>query len=1646
MGFTLGFDVAFARDVVELCPKHRHLLLLGTALGSTLIAFSASPSFAANCTQPASPSPITVNGAATPISCANTVARTATVAGDNAIDIVTTGNGNTVDITNSGPLTTTSTSLVPQPPNTDYSQSTGARGIYAGTNGIGADITINNSGTINSYSDSIEATDGATSGTVLSGDTHITITNSGNLTAGPNAEGIYANASYGSNNLVTIDNSGAIQTGASASPSGTSSGIFVAVDGDNSQINVTNSGAISTIGDTASGISAIANYYNGDNGSIVIDNKAAITTTGAGAYGILAQAGGIAPNDGGTVTITNTATVSAGYMGIAGFTYGSGGDITIDNKGNITAGTGGYDGSDGIKAVANGGDATISITNSGVIDTTAGGAYSIGIEAINTPCLCAGSNTNIFVTNTAAITTGADSAGILARSIGDGAVVTIDNSGNIQTGPSTSGSGNSFGIFATVAGEEGQINVNNNGSISTVGDDAIGIGAANYYAGSDSSIVIDNKSGGTITTTGSHAAGIFAASIGPYGAGTIEITNAATINSGYIGIGAVNYGSGGDITITNKAAITTGTGGHGSTGIRALAYGGDSTIVITNSGAIDTTAGGAYSNGIEAVNGSPVAGSSADISITNTAAITTGVDSVGISAYSVGSGSTVMIDNSGAIQTGASSGSTFGYSSGIFAIAEGDGSQISITNDGTITTVGTNAAGIWANANAYDGANGSIVIDNKAGGSIVTTKGAYGIFAMAGNDSSPDNGGTIQITNAATISSGYVGIGSFAYGGGSGITITNKAAITSGNGGYDGSSGILAVADGSDSTISITNSGAIDTTAGGANSSGIEADNGTCLCAASPNPQVSVTNTAAITTGADSVGIFARSTGAGGMVSVDNSGAIETGASTSSFGGSSGIFADVDGDNSQLNVTNNGAIHTVGANAAGIWAMANYYSGSNGNVVVNNKAGGTITTTVSDAFGIFAQAGSLDGAPPNANDGGTVEVTNAAAINAGAKGIGAYTYGSHGTVTVTNSGAIVSTSAGVYAKSNGDDSNVIITNQASVSSLSGDAAISAFTAGANSSITITTSGNTTGVGGFGVIADANGASSTVVINGRSSIHGALGGIRSDSTAGSTINVDASGSLSAGNNLAIKSLAGTAAINNDGVILGRVELSDAGNVMNINGNGVFRAFTDSKFGAGNDTLNNDGTINASGSYFGSSPNTVGLLGLENFVNGSTGSGAGLTTMIDGVTGDKLTISGNFTGQGNSVLGVDVDFSSGTADTLTIGGNASGHTDLVVNATRAGAPAVFIPVVTVAGTTAEGDFDLATPIKAGFFTYGLFLQGNTHGLRSTGLSNAAFELPAGVTGAQDVWLGTTGFWQDRMADLRIEQSGVHNADMPEDKLAARMGGLWARASGDWSNRDSTINYTDPVSLLTGTLDLDRKQRTGAFLGGIDMGLEGVAGGDMLFGVMGGYVTSRLDFKATDDSWNYKGGTVGAYATFLNGGFYLDGLVKADFLDVDINDVGGKASTNATNIGMRLDTGYRVVMGWGFIEPQASLEWVHTNMATVSLFGGAIDFQNGSSGRAKIGVRIGTYMPVNGMTVSPDLTLSVWNHFGSDNAVDINFPGSAFSATDSAGNGTSGEVGVGVNVASASNWSGVVRGSVRFGDRYSAGSIGAALRYGW
>ena len=683
-------------------------------------------------------------------------------------------------------------------------------------------------------------------------------------------------------------------------------------------------------------------------------------------------------------------------------------------------------------------------------------------------------------------------------------------------------------------------------------------------------------------------------------------------------------------------------------------------------------------------------------------------------------------------------------------------------------------------------------------------------------------------------------------GNGNAVSITNSGALTTNSTSFvpgpingkpwklsTGAKGILAVTNGVGADITVNNSGAINSFSNGIDIS--DALGGGLN-------HLTINNSGAIVTGANAEGLVVHSFyGANDVVTISNSGAITTGPSSDGSGASTAIFADVNSNNSVVNVINSGVINTSGFSAAGISAIANYYFGAtNGDIVVDNKAGGNITATGANTFGIFATAGSLSNVDSPDNFG-TVTISNAASITAGYAAIGAYSYGQGGDITITNSGALHG-------------------------------------------------------GSYGIFAVTNIAGSVITINNNGSATGGAAGIEisSASPAAATLNIGSAGSVGATTNLAIESTGGGLVINNSGLITGRLELSNAADTFNNQAGGTFKAVTNSDFGGGTNLLNNMGTIDASGT--GNLPTAVTLLGLQTLVNGSTGSGLGLISLVDGQAGDILSTPGNFVGQGNSTLAVDADLSSTpVADTLMIGGNASGHTAVAVNVTNIGNGApntTGVPIVFVGGSTTESDFDLAEgPVNAGMFAYDLFLQGNAHVLRSVGFGNAAYELPAGMNGAQGAWQDTGGALQDHFNAMR-------DAPDPSGSISS-----WVQAFGAGSALDPSKTFTDPVSGRPETLNLDDTRNSAGLVGGLDVGLGKMADGDVRLGLMAGYVSSALDFDATDDSWSYKGWAIGAYATYTKkSGFFLNGGVQADRLDVSITDnqggVHGTASTVATS----------------------------------------------------------------------------------------------------------------------------------------------------
>ena len=94
--------------------------------------------------------------------------------------------------------------------------------------------------------------------------------------------------------------------------------------------------------------------------------------------------------------------------------------------------------------------------------------------------------------------------------------------------------------------------------------------------------------------------------------------------------------------------------------------------------------------------------------------------------------------------------------------------------------------------------------------------------------------------------------------------------------------------------------------------------------------------------------------------------------------------------------------------------------------------------------------------------------------------------------------------------------------------------------------------------------------------------------------------------------------------------------------------------------------------------------------------------------------------------------------------------------------------------------------------------------------------------------------------------------------------------------------------------------------------------------MVGLLGGYLDSNLKFNASSNSIDYTGGTVGAYATYINRGFYLDTIFKADLLKMKWNAntlaAFGVAApeTDANSYGIQADTGYRFQNGATFWEP--------------------------------------------------------------------------------------------------------------------------------
>jgi hypothetical protein len=642
----------------------------------------------------------------------------------------------------------------------------------------------------------------------------------------------------------------------------------------------------------------------GNGGTVSVNSSATIWTSGDGATGVLAVSQGGNGGQGGNASVydPNPSAAHAGSGGMAG----SGSQVSVENSGVITTlGAG----SDGILAQSHGGLGGDGGKAGGLTFVSNGGA---GRDA--------GNGGNVTVDSSGAIaTSGTDSRGIYAQSIGGFDQTTGGGSGGSSGGLQFVAIGGSAGS----GGGGGAVTVTNSGQVETSGDGATGILAESIGGGGGSggsSIAVApyvsaawggkggaGGNGGAVTvdginsvidTAGESAAGIQASSIGGGGG-----------NGGY----AISVAVGGGDTVPVTVSIAK--GGSGGNG------GDASSVTVGGSNAVTTQGGNAPGVSAESIGGG---GGSGGASI-----------SVSVAAGAPGLNLPISVGGSGA--EGGSGG----------AVNIGDGLNPILAS---ITTIGDHSPGIHAMSVGGGGGSG--------GYSIAAAASIAGPFSVAlgfgGSGGGGGAGGAVNVFSQSDIAT----LGKYSYG--------IDAQSTSNGGGDGGAAVVLAGSVGGEGSLNFSLAmGGTGGRGGAAGAVGVESQG------------------LLQTRGDGSDGIHATSIGGGGGAggfSVTGVAAIGGGATLNSnssvslggSGGAGGVGGNVTVGAFETPIA--GSIFTYGDNANGILAQSTGGGGGDGGSSAGisfdsplQLTGDFTTLTLKDVAG---------GAGGSGNVGGTVQVDN----------------------------------------------------------------------------------------------------------------------------------------------------------------------------------------------------------------------------------------------------------------------------------------------------------------------------------------------------------------------------------------------------------------------------------------------------------------------------------------------------------------------------------------------------------------------------------------------------------------------------------------------------------------------------------------------
>lgn len=1529
-----------------------------------------------------------------------------------------TGGGIQAQMTGAGPAAGQNGIVISGSGKSSATTGIGIKGAITSA-GNASNILINRSGSVTvaaGGSDGIDAT--------TAGSGNVSVTGVGNVVAGTGATtlGILAQAS-GGNVLVTPAGSviaGGIGIKALTTGAGTVTiatvGDITGTSGDGILANSVN-GAISI---TTAARTAVASLGTGDGihaqssglGSIAI----LANSTVSGDPGIHA----LAVN--GPIAITANATVTGLLRGIDAEITGaaSSGALSITGTGNVIGGT------DGIYAsVAGSGNLTID----GSGNTTAGGGTGI---------IATSNSGDILVNRTGTVTATAD--GIDAQSTGGGDI-TVSGVGNIS-GSATTG----VGILAIASGGDGSITVTPAGTVSA----STGVGASAIGAGT---ITVATATGAIGNVIGSAGEGILTSAVN----GNTSVTNNAALVSGSVdGVSSTSTGAG-TLTITGSGTYSGGSG-YGITAVASGAGPGAAVTGILVGGAGNTTS--TSSSAIHAVVSN--AANASDIVISRSGAITAGETGIDASTSGVGD---ITISGVGAITAGASS---YGI------VAAGSGGDIAIAPASTI------AAGFGIRALTTGSGTITVTTASGANGNI-TTGTAVGIFTTA------VDGNTVITNAAATVSSPTWALSASSSGVGT-LTITGSGDYAGGAGG-----GITTAAYGPGpagvDAILISGSGNTSATTG----FGIEA-----LIGAANAGNIHITRSGSTTVQADgTVGITAATFGSGAII-IDGVGNVTAGTAAP------GIKAIAAGGNVQIRPAG-----TVVGGQQGIRAST-LGAGSVSVTVAKNVTGGAadgiLTNAVDGATTIAVNAGSVTGngsgnagVHSSATGAGAITVTVASNANVtggtSAMGIALAQTGT-GQNLITNNGTIMG--AGTPANpvismsATGSRTNTInnsatgIIRSANATAGNREADVAIYTPVSSGAFSIQNAGTLIGEVDLHLSAQRNAINNSGTWNLRNNASTAVLAASLGTSGANTLTN--AGTINAGNSAATaaSTFAGVQTITNSGTI--NAGLSGSADVTTFTASGAAQ------------TMSNSGTVKVHGllAFEGGSSAATNTGTLDMRTSGAATTD--LATFNVAVSGGATHLSNtyapgaayNFNGGANSTLGLDTFIgavgstgSSVPSDRLLVSGNVTGNTGIAINDTNGG-PGAYNPIgitlVAVNGTSSNA-FSLQSvagtgdvlqssrgpmgSIKKGFWVYPLLqtthavaaadgLSGtNASEYRLYGLPDAeALELPFAITGAESIWYDTAAGWTERQNELRDDFAGGSSTTEP---------GVWLKVIGHWTDRDvplySPASLVDAASALSG-VDLSYNQNTYSVQAGIDKSWHVGRDGLLVAGLSVGYVESSLSFKSDDDAFGYSGANLAGSLGYLNGPFFIDTLIKGDFLNVDYD------FKNLTPFGYSKQDGD--VLSWGvlssaglhlpfdrdnqhgaFIEPLLSFAYTRSDLDDFSALGTTADYSMGETLRGAIGGRLGARLFDDGGTVlNGALTGKYWYEFTNKASLVMKSAGPDLQLNDAGLGKGYGEITAMLNIGNADGRgvSGYIDGGAKFGSRFTTIQASAGIRYQW